>query len=103
MESRTTGEIQESTEKLLEDLRAVVEDGEELLKAGASELSDRGMAARERLSAALELAKETRRKLEERAMAGAKATDKVIREHPYESIGIAFGVGMLLGVLIHRK
>lgn len=103
MEIRSTGEIQESTEKLLEDLRAVVQDGEELLKAGASELSDRGMAARERLSAALELAKETRRKLEERAMAGAKATDKVIREHPYESIGIAFGVGMLLGVLIHRK
>jgi len=103
MEFRSTGEIEESTEKLLQDLRAVVHDGEELLKAGASELSERGMAAKERLAAALEAAKETRRKLEERALAGARATDRVIREHPYESIGIAFGVGMLLGVLISRK
>ena len=103
MEIRSTGEIEESTEKLLQDLRAVVHDGEELLKAGASELSERGMAARERLAAALEAAKETRRKLEERALAGARATDRVIREHPYESIGIAFGVGMLIGVLVNRK
>ncbi len=103
METRSRGEIEESTEKLLQDLRAVVHDGEELLKAGASELSERGMAARERLSAALETAKETRRKLEERARAGARATDRAIREHPYESIGIAFGVGMLLGVIINRK
>ncbi len=103
METRSTGEIQESTEKLLQDLRAVVHDGEELLKAGANELNERGLAARERLAAALEVAKETRRKLEERALAGARATDQLIREHPYESIGIAFGVGLLIGVLINRK
>src|SRR5258707_6531047 len=94
METRSTGEIQESTEKLLQDLRAVVHDGEELLKAGANELNERGLAARERLAAALEVAKETRRKLEERALAGARATDQLIREHPYESIVIAFGVGL---------
>src|SRR6266478_2360033 len=103
METRSAEEIEESTERLLQDLRAVVHDGEELLKAGASELSERGMAARERLAAALEAAKETRRKLEERALAGARATDRVIHEHPYESIGIAFGVGMLIGVLVNRK
>jgi len=27
----------------------------------------------------------------------------VIRDHPYETIGIAFGIGVLLGVLINRK
>ena len=35
--------------------------------------------------------------------ASARATDRAIREHPYESIGIAFGVGVLIGVLINRK
>jgi len=103
MQNRSTGEIEESTERLLQDLKAVVHDGEELLKAGAAELSERGMAARERLAAALEVAKETLRKLQDRAVAGAKATDKMIREHPYESVGIAFGIGMLLGVLVNRK
>jgi ElaB/YqjD/DUF883 family membrane-anchored ribosome-binding protein len=82
METRAENEFHDSTEKLLRDLRAVVQDGEELLRAGAHELSEKGMAARERLTAALESAKETGRKLQERTMAGAKATDRVIREHP---------------------
>ncbi len=103
METRSSQEIEASTEKLLQDLKAVVHDGEELLKAGAQDLSERGMAARERLAAALEVAKETGRKLEEKAVAGAKATDELIREYPYQSIGIAFGIGMFLGVLLNRK
>ena len=103
MDTRSAEEIEASTERLLQDLQAVVHDGEELLKAGAADLSERGMAARERLAAALEVAKETRRKLEERAREGAKATDRLIREHPYQSVGVAFGVGMLLGILINRK
>jgi ElaB/YqjD/DUF883 family membrane-anchored ribosome-binding protein len=61
------------------------------------------VAARERLAAALEAAKEARRKLEERALAGVKATDRMVREYPYQSIGVAFGAGMLLGVLANRK
>jgi ElaB/YqjD/DUF883 family membrane-anchored ribosome-binding protein len=103
MDTRSAEEIEESTEKLLEDLRAVVRDGEELLKAGAQDLSERGLAARERLAAALEVAKETRRRLQERAVASAKATDRLIREYPYQSIGIAFGVGMLFGILVNRR
>lgn len=103
MENRSAEEIEDSTEKLLRDLKAVVHDGEELLRAGARDLSERGMAARERLAAALEVAKETRRKLQERAVNGARATDRVIREHPYQSIGVAFGVGMLIGVLVNRR
>ena len=52
---------------------------------------------------ALESAKATCQKLEEKAAAGARATDKIIREHPYQSIGIAFGLGLLIGVLVNRK
>jgi len=96
-------EIRLSTEKLLKDLRAVVHDGEELLKAGAHDLTERGLAARERLAAALEVAKETRRRLEARVKAGAQATDRIVREHPYQSVGIAFGAGLLLGVLLNRR
>ena len=103
METRSSEEIEQSTEKLLRDLKAVVHDGEELLKAGAQELGERGQAARERLAAALEAAKETRRKLQERAVAGAQATDRLIREYPYQSIGIAFGLGMLFGILVNRR
>jgi ElaB/YqjD/DUF883 family membrane-anchored ribosome-binding protein len=101
-EMRTESDIEQSTEKLLQDLREVVRDGEALLKAGAEDLSERGTAAREKLSAALEVARETQRRLQERAVAGAQATDRVIREHPYQALGVAFGVGLLIGVLAAR-
>jgi len=103
MESRSAEEIEDSTEKLIRDLKAVVHDGEELLRAGARDLSERGVAARERLAAALEVAKETRRRLQERAVNGARATDRIVHEHPYQSIGVDFGVGMLVGILVNRR
>lgn len=103
MNAESENHIEDTTEKLLADVKQVVRDGEELLRAGAGGLSEKGKAARERLAAALESAKETGRKLQDRTIAGAKATDKVIREHPYQSIGIAFGIGLLIGVLVNRR
>jgi ElaB/YqjD/DUF883 family membrane-anchored ribosome-binding protein len=103
MENHTESELKESTQKLLHDLRQVVQDGEEVLRAGAHELGEKGVAARAKLAAALDSAKETARKLQEKTIASAKATDKVIREHPYQSIGIAFGIGIVVGLLINRK
>jgi len=103
METRSTDDIAESTERLLEDLKAVVRDGEDLLRAGAENLSERGQAARERLAAALEIAKDTQRRLQDRAVASAQAADRVVREHPYQSMGVAFGVGLLIGVLVNRR
>jgi ElaB/YqjD/DUF883 family membrane-anchored ribosome-binding protein len=92
-----------STEKLVTDLKRVVSDSEELLRESAGAIGDKAQGMRERLSATLESAKATCRKLEDKAIEGAKATDKVIREHPYQSIGVAFGVGLLIGVLVTRK
>jgi ElaB/YqjD/DUF883 family membrane-anchored ribosome-binding protein len=40
---------------------------------------------------------------EEKAVERAKAADKVIREHPYQTVGIAFGLGLLIGILARRK
>lgn len=103
METRSASDIEESTEKLLQDLKEVVRDGEELLRAGADEIGERGAAAREKLAAALEVAKETQRRLQEKAVASAKAADTYIRSNPYQSIGIAFGVGLLLGLYASRR
>jgi ElaB/YqjD/DUF883 family membrane-anchored ribosome-binding protein len=92
-----------STEKLLTDLKRVVRDSEELLQASAGVVGEKAHEMRERLSRTLESAKATCRRLEERAIEGAKAADKAIREHPYQSIGAAFGIGLLIGVLVTRK
>jgi ElaB/YqjD/DUF883 family membrane-anchored ribosome-binding protein len=103
MENRSAHEIEDSTDKLLKDLKAVVHDGEELLRAGAEDLSERSVAAREKLSAALQMARQTQKRLQQSAIEGMKATDKMIREKPYQSVGIAFGTGLLLGLILNRK
>jgi len=94
-------------ERVLADLRALTRDSEELLKATAGDLSDKAREARTRLTAALERTKATVEELQSQAMAGAKAAakkaDAVIRDHPYESLGVAFGVGLIIGVLVGRR
>src|SRR4051812_4675943 len=98
-----TNTVELNTDKLVTDLKRVVRDSEELLENTADTMGDKAQAVRERLTEAMESAKRTCRKLEEKALDGAKATDKAIREHPYQSVGIAFGVGLLIGVLVTRK
>ncbi len=100
METTTT---QTNSEKVMQDLKVLVRDGEELLKAGASELGEKGHELRVRLQASVESAKAMCHRLEEKTAASAKAADKAIREHPYQAIGVAFGVGLLIGVLATRK
>jgi ElaB/YqjD/DUF883 family membrane-anchored ribosome-binding protein len=55
-----------------------------------------------RLAATIEKAKDVCETLEQKTVAAAKATDKAVREHPYQALGIAFGVGVLIGVLVAR-
>ena len=39
---------------------------------------------------------------EQRARERAQAADKVVRDHPYQTIGIAVGLGVLIGALAQR-
>ena len=93
----------EANERLVRDLKAVVSDAEELLKATAGQAGEKFAELRSRLAAALEDAKETCQDLSGKTTAVAKATDRCIREHPYETIGVAFGLGLIIGVLASRK
>lgn len=92
-----------STAKLAEDLKVLVHDGEQLLKASAGDLSEKGKEARAKLAAAVESAKTVCADLREKAKAGVKATDEAIREHPYPALGLAFCLGLLIGVLVRRR
>ena len=92
-----------NTDRLVSDLKTVTRVAEELLKTVSGETGNGSHEIRMRLSSAIESAKETYHRLEGKAVAGAKATDKAIRAHPYESLGVAFGMGLLVGVLVARK
>jgi ElaB/YqjD/DUF883 family membrane-anchored ribosome-binding protein len=94
-------------ERVLRDLKTLARDAEDLLKATAGDLGEKAKAARARLSGALDRAKATCAEMQELAVASTKAAakkaDTVIRDHPYESVGVAFGLGLLIGVLVARR
>jgi ElaB/YqjD/DUF883 family membrane-anchored ribosome-binding protein len=62
-------------ERFLEDIKEVVRDGQELLRAGMGTL-------------------------QERARSGAQSTVRLAKENPYKTVGIAFGLGVLAGLLL---
>ena len=79
------------------------EDAQALLAATADVAGERVAEARHRVTTALAKGRETWHHLQENAIEHAKATDECIREHPYQTIGIAFGLGTLVGFLLSRR
>jgi ElaB/YqjD/DUF883 family membrane-anchored ribosome-binding protein len=92
-----------ATERLITDLKRIVRDSEELLHTTKDAAGDKLQEIRERLTDTLGTAKRTCIHLEKKALDGAKAADKTIRNHPYQSVGVALGVGLLIGVFVARK
>ena len=96
-----------SKEKLVADLKVVVADAEELLRATAAQAGEKVSAARERIQASLATAKvkltEAERALLERTKLAARAADDYVHENPWQAVGIAAAAGLVLGVLISRR
>ena len=94
-------------EPLANDLKSIIADAEELLKATASTTGERILAARERAEASLKSARERLANMDDAALAQvkevAKSADEYVREHPWGAVGIAAVAGLLLGVLISRR
>jgi ElaB/YqjD/DUF883 family membrane-anchored ribosome-binding protein len=81
----------------------ITDDAKSLLDATADVASEKVVQARNRLTSALEAAKDAYATVQKKTVESAKATDKVIRENPYQAIGIAFAVGVLVGFLWNRR
>lgn len=96
-----------SKQKLMDDLSAVVNDAEELLKATASQTGERITAVRARAEESLRSAKErladAQIALMVKAKEAAKETDAYVHENPWKTAGIAAAVGLLIGALITRR
>src|SRR3954452_19014413 len=85
------------------NLGTLAEDARALMPATADVAGDKVGEARKRLAAALENGKEIYGRVREKAVEGAKVADQTVREHPYQAIGIALGVGAIIGFLVARR
>jgi ElaB/YqjD/DUF883 family membrane-anchored ribosome-binding protein len=74
MRTKTGNGHNVDVDQFIEDLKVVVHDGQELLKARFGEVK-------------------------QRALTGVKTTNRIVHEHPYQSLGVVFGLGVLVGVL----
>ncbi|MFZ6675971.1 MULTISPECIES: DUF883 family protein [unclassified Undibacterium] len=94
-------------EKLMHDLNQVIRDAEDLLKNSEQQAGEGYKSAKARFEHTLKNAKAEVTRLEEAVVTKAKdaahATDVYVKENPWQSAGIAAGVGLLVGLLIGRK
>ena len=89
---------------LLNDLHALVAEAEKMMGESISEhTADAVSSLRSRYDDAQERLSDLYASARTKVVAGAKCTDTAIRENPYQSIAIAAGVGLLIGVLVGRQ
>jgi ElaB/YqjD/DUF883 family membrane-anchored ribosome-binding protein len=84
------------TDTMLDDLRALITDAEELLRATADHAGPRVQEARAR-------AEESLRSARERLEGAGRKLDAQVREHPWAAVGVAAGIGLIAGILLGRK
>src|SRR5262245_33422918 len=92
---------------LFEDLRAVVRDAEALLRATSAQTGEKLQEARARAEESLRAAKARMSDLQDDALRHAReatgATENYVRENPWQALGIAAGVGIIIGLLVSRR
>jgi ElaB/YqjD/DUF883 family membrane-anchored ribosome-binding protein len=91
----------------MDDLRKVVHDTEALLRVTEGQIGDKADDARKRVQAALDSARARLKDMQgsaaEMGEEAVRATETYVRENPWQSVGIAAGVGLVLGLLISRR
>ena len=94
-------------QQLLTDLKAVIADSEELLRATAGAAGERTAAVRARVEESLRVARAKLDTIDDEVLGrmkeAARTTDEYVREHPWGAVGVAAAAGLLLGVLIARR
>lgn len=98
--------MENTKEKLISDFKVLVGDAEELLRATANQAGERVASARKRIEQSVEDGKKTLSDAEnilfDKTKEAAKAAEAYMRENPWNAVGIAAGVGLILGLLIRR-
>ena len=97
----------QATGKLVADLRILAADAEELMKVTASQTGERIAEARNKIQQSVAELKprlaQAQASLAEDARSAARIGDAYVHEQPWTAIGIAAGVGILIGILIGRN
>ena len=92
-------------DNLMADLNKVIADAEQLLKVAGSEGGEQAEAFRAKVADNIRSGKERLLELEEtlveRTKNAAQLTDSYVHDHPWQTVGLVAGVGVLVGLLLN--
>ena len=93
-------------DKLLADVKTLMTDADDIVKAMASSTGEKASEMADKLRAKLRSAKEkmgdAQAIIADKTKAAALATDDYVHNNPWQAVGVAAGVGFLLGMLISQ-
>lgn len=96
-----------NNDKLINEMGTVISDAEEMLRMTADETGDAAASLRARVKDRMNKTKEELVRLQEAAMAKAHevgdVADEFVHENPWQAIGVAAGIGLVVGMLISRR
>jgi ElaB/YqjD/DUF883 family membrane-anchored ribosome-binding protein len=91
-----------SREKLVEDFNVLRKDVQDLLKATASVVGDKAAEARVKVEESLKVAQDKLAVVQDNVKAKGQeavtATDEYVQNNPWNAVGIAAGIGFILGL-----
>ena len=94
-------------DKLINELGTVISDAEEMLRLTADEAGEAAASLRSRVKDRMNQAKDELARLQEAAIAKAHevgdAADEFVHENPWKAIGVAAGIGLVVGMLVSRR
>ena len=96
-----------SREKLVDDFATVLAEAEEMLKRAATETGDKARDLRSQVETKLLRAKLRLQEIEgeavDRAKAAARVTDDYVHDNPWQAIGVAAAIGLVIGLMLNRR
>ena len=102
-----TENAEDGREKLVDDVAAVLAEAEEMLKRASVETGDKARDLRSQVETQLLRAKLKLQEIEgetiDRAKVAARATDEYVRGNPWQAVGIAAAIGLVVGLLMNRR
>jgi ElaB/YqjD/DUF883 family membrane-anchored ribosome-binding protein len=105
--AKSINSVSGQKDKLVDDIRSVVSDAEDLLKKAKTSSAEGYSAVRveleDRLANSIVRLQEVQEELKLRARVAAKATDEYVHENPWKSMGYVALAGLLIGLLITRR
>ena len=100
-------EGESTTDRLVTDLKNLISDAEELLRATTNQAGEKIAVARQRIEQSLVEGKKALADAEQivldRSKEYAETAEDYVRENPWAAVGIAAGVGLLFGLLLRRS